>query len=223
MKLVNLPSHIGRQRINIELAMYTTLPTFILGFHGCDQSLVNKVVNGQTHLLPSTNDYDWLGHGIYFWENDPNRALEYALMLQRYPKRGQGNITAPAVLGAVIDLGHCLNLMETSALELVESAYNALVNSLQSAGKELPVNLPGPRGGNDLLLRHLDCAVIELLHEVNTGRDFDTVRGLFFEGADLYPNAGFKQKNHIQVCVRNPNCIKGYFLPRLSDHNYPIP
>jgi len=28
------------------------------------------------------------------------------------------------------------------------------------------------------------------------------------------PGAGFKEKNHIQICVRNRNCIKGYFLPR---------
>ena len=113
--------------------------------------------------------------------------------------------------------------METAALGLVRSAYETLCDSLLSAGDDLPVNTPGPRGGNDLLLRRLDCAVIELLHEENTGRSFDTVRGLFFEGEDLYPNAGFKVKNHIQVCVRNPNCIKGYFLPRSSDNQYPIP
>ena len=67
--------------------------------------------------------------------------------------------------------------------------------------------------------------MIELLHEKNrkAGYNFDTVRGLFFEGDDLYPNAGFKAKNHIQICVRNPNCIKGYFLPRSSDSQHAIP
>jgi hypothetical protein len=43
---------------------------------------------------------------------------------------------------------------------------------------------------------------------------FDSVRGVFFEGEDLYQNAGFKSKNHIQIAIRNPNCIKGYFIPR---------
>ncbi len=27
------------------------------------------------------------------------------------------------------------------------------------------------------------------------------------------PTAGFYTKNHIQLCVRNPDCIKGYFRP----------
>ena len=43
---------------------------------------------------------------------------------------------------------------------------------------------------------------------------FDTVYGYFQEGKDAFPDSGIKEKSHIQVCVRNPNCIKGYFLPR---------
>jgi hypothetical protein len=75
------------------------------------------------------------------------------------------------------------------------------------------------RGGdsNDLLVRELDCAVIEKLHKKrqnNKLRPFDSVRGVFTEGKELYPGAGFRDKNHIQICIRNPNCIKGYFLPR---------
>jgi hypothetical protein len=29
----------------------------------------------------------------------------------------------------------------------------------------------------------------------------------------LYPNAGFANKNHIQIYVREIRCIKGYFWP----------
>lgn len=43
---------------------------------------------------------------------------------------------------------------------------------------------------------------------------FDSARGVFIEGEELYPGAGFKNKNHIQLCIRNPNCIKGFFIPR---------
>lgn len=143
-------------------------------------------------------------------------------MLHDRPRRGKARISEPAVLGAVIDLGHCLNLMESTALEDVRTAYETLKESFESAGMNLPANRPGRDGGKDLLLRHLDCAVIELLHQ-ETENSFDSVRGLFLEGEDLYPNAGFKTKNHIQICVRNPNCIKGYFLPRTPDGAYAIP
>lgn len=63
--------------------MYRTLPSFVLGFHGCDRKVGEAVLAGQ-HLRPSNNDYDWLGQGIYFWENSPHRALSYAKKMKRY-------------------------------------------------------------------------------------------------------------------------------------------
>lgn len=203
--------------------MYTTLPSFILGFHGCDRSLADDVISGRADLRASENDYDWLGHGSYFWENDPARALEYAQFLKDNPTRSRTIIDTPAVLGAILDPGHCLNLMEANALSLLRDAYDALVDIVSASGSVMPTNSAPSGSSHDLLLRRLDCAVIELLHEENSGRSFDTVRGLFFEGVDLYPNAGFKSKNNIQVCVRNPNCIKGYFLPRMPDSRYLVP
>ena len=78
-------------------------------------------------------------------------------------------------------------------------------------------------GSEDLLLKELDCRVIESLHKVrldNGDRPFDSVRGAFMEGKEIYPNAGFKEKNHIQICIRNPNCIKGFFHPlELHSHH----
>ena len=51
---------------------------------------------------------------------------------------------------------------------------------------------------------------------------FDSVRCAFWEGEELYPGAGFKEKNHIQICVRNHNCIKGYFRPLALVEEYPV-
>ncbi len=81
------------------------------------------------------------------------------------------------------------------------------------SGLALPKNVLG----KDRVLRRLDCAVIESLHESLDSTDgfyYDSVRGMFPEGERLYTDAGFLKHNHIQLCIRNPNCIKGYFLPR---------
>ncbi len=182
------------------------------------------IVSGKiSRLTESTNDYDWLGNGIYFWENDPKRALQFARFLKDNPARNHQNIKNPAVIGAAIDLGFCFNLMETESLASLKNTYGII---RQKLGRKLPKNKPGGKGGSDLLLRNLDRLVIETTHtliEEAGMTPYDTVRGLFFEGEELYPNAGFREKNHIQICVRNPNCIKAYFLPRELDAAYPSP
>jgi len=43
--------------------MYASLPNFILGFHGCDKSVAEDVINGRTTLIASQNDY--LGIVLY--------------------------------------------------------------------------------------------------------------------------------------------------------------
>ena len=48
----------------------------VLGYHGCDREVGERILGGGGHLQPSENDYDWLGSGIYFWEDNPRRALE---------------------------------------------------------------------------------------------------------------------------------------------------
>lgn len=190
---------------------YELLPGLLLGFHGTDESTAEKVLSGKEHLSSSNNDYDWLGNGIYFWEYSPERALEFATSSLTKSKQTKGKIKKPAVVGAVIDPGVCLNLLEASALQQLKTAYDLLKSH---RGDEMPEN----KGGVDMLMRHLDCAVIETVHllrafPVNdiTLPDYDTVRGAFWEGAELYPGAGFKEKNHVQICVRNLDCIKGYF------------
>ena len=88
-------------------SLYSRRSNLIIGFHGCDQTVVDKVLAGEENLLASTNDYDWLGNGIYFWENNETRALQWA---QDLAKRKNSSVKNPAVIGAIIDLGYCFDL-----------------------------------------------------------------------------------------------------------------
>lgn len=90
--------------------MYTSPSGLILGFHGCDKKIADKVLSGNMRLNLSTNSYDWLGNGIYFWENNPDRALEYAKILMKYPERVKVPIQEPAVIGVVLNLGNCIRM-----------------------------------------------------------------------------------------------------------------
>jgi len=199
--------------------MYSRGTGIIFGFHGCDKSVADKVINLKEPLNQSINDYDWLGHGIYFWENSPARALEFATLLK---EKSNSKINDPCVIGAVIQLGNCLDLLDYEKLTVLKYGYEILRTALESQNKPLPKNISK---GNlkDLLLRQLDCAVIQTLHKARQDENmpmFDSVRGVFWEGQELYPNAGFREKDHIQICVRNPNCIKGFFYPREIEKKY---
>ncbi len=199
--------------------MYSYGKGLIFGFHGCDIKTAKKVINLHEPLKRSENDYDWLGNGMYFWENSPARALEFAKNLVQ-----KGKVNQPCVLGAVIQLGNCLDLLDYQKLQVVKAGYKILEFSYNNQQKPIPQNRK-VGGSNDFLLRKLDCAVIEGIHSYrndNNYTPFDSVRGVFLEGQELYPNAGFREKDHIQICIRNPNCIKGFFYARENDNKFEI-
>ena len=189
---------------------------FVLGFHGCDEAVGERVLSGKTGLGPSENPYDWLGHGIYFWENSPKRARHWAEFLATGRRKSARPISRPFVLGAIIDLGNCLDLTEAASLELVHESHTRMTELFEVVGRPLPVNEPAGNADADLLLRYLDCAVINYVHAVREEENlapYDSVRGAFFEGRPLYPGAGISAKTHLQICVRHPRQIRGYFRP----------
>jgi hypothetical protein len=195
------------------IILYSSKPAYVFGFHGLDEDVGKLVLNGNAELRHSENSYDWLGHGVYFWENSYERARQYAL---EDSQRKNSKIKKPSVIGAIIDLGECLDLLDKKYLDLLAVAYQEMALTLNEAGKELPVNAPFGYSDFDFKKRELDCAVIRYAVAMakDEGISFDSVRSAFWEGVDLYPNAGFKTHNHIQLCIINPDCIKGVFLPR---------
>lgn len=201
-----------------KFTLYQHLPGLVLGFHGCDAAVGERVLRGdETHLTRSDNKYDWLGSGIYFWENDPQRAWEFALEGMSKPKQSKGFVETPFVLGAVIDLGFCLNLLGREACDEATEAYETLAGAANASSEPIPENK-----GRNMGARFLDRAVIETVHatrelfdELQPGQylPYDSVRAAFLEGDHLYTGSGFAAKNHIQLAIRNTACIKGYFRP----------
>jgi hypothetical protein len=120
--------------------MYSKRAGLVLGFHGCDRSVRDDVVSKKGVLLYlSSNDYDWLGGGVYFWENNYTRALEFANFLKdNPPHNSKQRIVEPAVIGAVIDLGFCLDLLDSEYLNLLKQGYNILIKSKDKYGLKIP-------------------------------------------------------------------------------------
>ena len=144
-------------------------------------------------------------------------SFRYESVKPVYSGRGQADqgIGQPDQLfeiGAVIDLGNCLNLIDADHLKFVAATHEAYINLCSVSGLK-----PLENKGQNLGASFLDRAVIETLHELRRrsgSKPFDSVRAFFVEGKPLYDTSGLRGLDHIQVCVRNSQNIVGYFSPR---------
>jgi hypothetical protein len=200
--------------------MYSSRSNLILGFHGCDEEVANQLLTNPKKIKISEKPFDWLGHGFYIWENNYDRALLWAK-----DKEKKGKIKKAAVIGVVCTLDYCLDLIDSEFINVLSDYYELMERDFNELGKYLPKNKDVQEDEHhDLLIRELDCAVIQYLHQkikeeiesdVNSNiKEFDTSRGVFTEGGPAFPGAGIQKKSHIQICIRNMDCIKGFFLPR---------
>lgn len=179
----------------------------VLAYHGCDAAVAERLLAGEP-FRPSDNDYDWLGAGVYFWEYGPDRALQFAGDQQR-----RGQVTEPAVVGALVQLGNCFDLMDTAHTRELAQAYREYRSIVARDGAMLPRNAGTTP---DKKLRRLDCSILNYyLGSVGDLEAFDTVRCGFIEGERAFPGSGIYRQSHIQIAVRNPACILGVFRPRV--------
>ena len=178
----------------------------IVGYHGCPRSFADALLLGKMPIAEwrqSHNAYDWLGDGIYFWEHSPGRAMRWAA--DRFRKKA-------SIVGALIQLGACFDLLDETTTALLSVSYPEFAQSFAAVGRPLPVNR-----GMEKKLRELDCAVINdcLRRLVARGYAFDSVRGAFLEGSPIFEGTTISAETHLQVAVRNVDCILGVFRPNL--------
>lgn len=173
--------------------MYSSRPNLMIGFHGCDETVRNSLIASPNIVRKSQETYDWLGHGFYIWENNIDRALQWAEDRER-----SGKIKKASVIGVVYQLDYCLDFTDSKYIGILSSYYKLMKDDLLLSGKKIEEEIK-----KDIATKRFS----ELKH-------FDTVRGLFTEGGPAFDGAGIQLKNHIQICIRNLNCIKGFFIPR---------
>lgn len=167
-----------------------------VAFHGTRRETAEKLVRGEP-FGPSTNDDDWLRHGIYFWEFAPQQAWWWAE--RRYGSEA-------AVVGALLRLGQCIDLLDPRNTELLRRAYGEVEATAAQAGIELPNNANNHK--------YLDCAVFNYLCAKleKQGLAVESSRAVFVPLKDgqmprLWTRSGVFEGAHIQLCVREPENI----------------
>jgi hypothetical protein len=121
----------------------------VIAYHGCEADTAERILAGEP-FRPSKNDFDWLGHGVYFWERGLDRAWRWA------QRRSANAGTTPAVVGAIIQLGSCFDLLDTRATDELARWAALFADEVREAGMALPLNAGTTP---DLRLRRLDRAI----------------------------------------------------------------
>jgi hypothetical protein len=204
----------------------------VLAYHGCDITVRDELLAGLTHLRSSKNAYDWLGGGVYFYEADPDRALEHAKTVRDHPERflAKSAIATPAVIGVAIDVSRWLDMSTHSALQEFKIAADTCRQGYLANNQTIPANGPAFDGDKDNLHRPFDNATFITLHGLRAAayaeavsqgrledaaelRPYQAVRSAFSQGEKIADISEFKEKNHTQIALIDVSCIKGYFIP----------
>ena len=179
-----------------RLITLTHSPLPITGYHGTSLSNANAIL--ASTFRPSKNPYDWLGDGVYFFQDGLGRAWEWA-----YENHGE----EAAVIGAEIRLEDCLDMLDTTWTRVVSDAYNRFLHLYNQLGWELPVQTSGAH--------RLDREVINYLVGVlaERGITIRSVRSAFEEGRPVHRDSAFYQYSHVQIAVRDVDfCITKMWL-----------
>lgn len=191
----------------------------VVGYHGCDRRTAEALISGQLlELEPSDNPYDWLGPGVYFFQDDWRRALFFAQTSAENPQRRftKRLITSPYVVGAVMKLSIVLDVSTQDGIDAFRTSYD----SLKTAGVTLKRNTQSQADDTDVILRGLDRQVFKNLHQMYKDQGLpplDAVRGAFPQGEAVAPTSAIFANSHVQIALRDQTCVLGYFrVPGLS-------
>lgn len=199
----------------------------VVAYHGTVEEYAFSIVEKKRspeYWLVSDNAYDWLGPGIYFFQDAPLRALLYAEKRADQLRQAKGVDHQPAVIRARFKLGVCLDFLDADTAGYVRFVHALMV--ADGHAPELPSQTSfeprtGPRrrlrilegqyrgAGNilHLLDREVMKYAIEYLNEYENLR-IDSIRCAFVDGYPLYSSSWLFDLAHVQLCVLNVgNCI----------------
>ena len=167
----------------------------VIGFHGTDEDAAERLVNGDP-FKASDRDMEWFGDGIYFWEHAPKQAWSWSRKIRKAEK--------PAVVGALIRLGNCLDLLDSANILVLKQFKAEMEEKFKAAGISLPEN--------HRRQMKLDCAVFNLLYKTSDdqGSSIQTARAVYVPADTrkrIWKGSWISEETHLQICVRNPDNI----------------
>jgi hypothetical protein len=178
-----------------QILDYSDYHRTVIGYHGTDVTAADRLVAGEA-FEPSDQDDEWFGKGIYFWEHAFKQAWWWARDHKKHDR--------PAVVGAVIRLGYCFDLLDPGNVAVLREYLHQMLADLAANGIKPPQNVRTHR--------KLDCALFNHLYDdfEESKRPLDTARAVYVPTSAkkrICKGSWISEETHIQVCVRNPRSI----------------
>jgi hypothetical protein len=170
----------------------------VYGYHGTSQTKAASILkNG---FLASDNDYDWLGTGIYFFQDAPMRAKQWAI--EQHPQE-------PAVICTRIQLDNCIDLFDVKWFPILKNIYNLFDAQYRFANRPLPKQNPSRSKAH-----RLDCAFFNFASQLisDDEQTVECIRAVFVEGESLFPDSAIFDLAHAQIVIKNSNLITECYL-----------
>lgn len=170
-------------------------PLRVYGYHGTNKRSAQKIIARGFDF--STNDYDWLGTGVYFFQDAHRRAAAWAR--ERYPD-------SPAVIRSELVLENCIDLLDISWSPIIKETYGMLVREYERANIPLPSQNPQRSKAH-----RLDCAFFNYMVEkvlATQNITVGSIRAVFNEGDRIYPSSAIFDRSHIQIVIRDLSLIQ---------------
>jgi len=163
----------------------------VLGYHGTSKQAADIILAQGFHT--SQNEYDWLGEGVYFWQDAPERAWAWAEELHG---------ADGAVLVSRIDLSSCIDFLDIIWGNLFTEIYNQFLSHWKQIGLLLPLQ-KGKAHRLDRAVINYACGILD-----EQGFIIKSVRSAFREGKPIYPDSALFHRSHVQIAVRNLSIIE---------------
>ena len=170
-------------------------PIVVTGYHGTSRTAAKRIL--AEGFVPSINDWDWLGHGTYFWQDAPVRAYRWA------QERLSGTQEVAVVVAAQIRLDGFFDLLDQRGMKTLQG--------FAAKFQDRSTQLSNTRGAN-----RLDCAVFNFATSVLSWRGVNIMgyRAACVEGNTLTPGSPIYDMSHVQLVVINHQAIlKSWMVP----------
>jgi hypothetical protein len=178
---------------------------WVYGYHGTSMERAVAIV--EAGFKPSNNEYDWLGRGIYFWQDAPKRAWQWAQ--SNHPDN-------PAVVKSRLRLDRsCLDLLDIGYSPLLKTMYNGFITSYAQQNLTLPQQNPDRSKAH-----RLDCLffnyVVSTFNNISDKR-ISSIRSAFVEGDRIFPTSAIYDLTHVQIAILDSNLIEELCILTMDD------